>query len=53
VPATTIGSASGSDRPAPSAKNAMYAAIIITSPWAKLIRRRIPKTIASPTAISA
>ena len=53
VPSTMIGKLAASDSPAPRLNTARYAPIIIRSPCAKLIRRRIPKTIASPTAINA
>jgi hypothetical protein len=53
VPTTITGMAPASGNPAPRLNTARYAAIIIRSPWAKLMSLRIPNTMARPTAISA
>ena len=54
VPTRASRPATGSGRPASKPANtAGRPPTIITSPWAKLMSRRMPKMIARPTAISA
>jgi hypothetical protein len=53
VTPTASNTQTGQGNPVCESKTAATAPIISVSPWAKLIRRKMPKTIASPIATRA